>query len=408
MEAKANANGNPEVVTKRIKTGEDTELDVTVPVNGDTQKKEYGGLECEPKGVIEMSYIKALADCDNLNSLEKHIAEFPDNIFQTDKIKGLKDPKINLYFTPMRLRFYLQVSIARKAPNFDDIEELIKKHFTEEDVDRMFTQDLDEFKTWVGEELTPFTLESKEIVTFHDKHNTQFEVRKIKQDQTDFWKKHNTNYQCYLFLDIDNTSVIEEDYCWEYYLLFDKSGENLLLAGFVTVYRSYHSLSRYRTRISQFAILPQYQKRGLATSLFSIIYQRFLEKAGCFEITIESPTPVMSKIEANFLLKHLLKTDHLDKLLTPEKDAFIKVGLDNIEKAFKLTIEERKAMANTVKNTIIKITRTYESLLYYLFEQEDEKTSDEFDKLMYSRFFTQFSQDLLPQRRFERLEQSSR
>jgi histone acetyltransferase 1 len=44
-----------------------------------------------------------------------------------------------------------------------------------------------------------------------------------------------------------------------------------------------------RTRISQFIILPPFQSKGLGARLYKMIYQKYLDHAETFEITVEDP-----------------------------------------------------------------------------------------------------------------------
>ena len=93
--------------TKRFKVGES--MEVTNEVTSATQKqtKEYGGFECHAGDVLFMSYVRSTLDLENLRDLSQHKAEYPENIFQQETIKGLKNPRVRLYFTPVRLRFYM-------------------------------------------------------------------------------------------------------------------------------------------------------------------------------------------------------------------------------------------------------------------------------------------------------------
>lgn len=268
--------GTEDHATKRVKVSESNEVSKTTKAG---QAKEYGGFECPVTDILHTSYVKSMQDLDNLRELKVYKAEYPENLFQTETVKGLKNPKVRLYFSPLRLRVYVHFEADKKAPNFDDLEEKIIEHFTVEDADPVCTTSLQEFKSWVEEETQSFDHEGKLILKFHSPHDRKFEIRKFNQCEEKFLKQYNAPYQTYLYLDIDNSSMIEDDPYWDYYLLLEVTGESRRLAGFVTAYKSYQSLTRFRMRISQFTILPEYQKQGLAAKLYSTVYQKFLEKA---------------------------------------------------------------------------------------------------------------------------------
>lgn len=321
-----------------------------------------------------MAYVKSVDELSNLSKLKKHKAEYPENVFQAEKIKGLKNPKVTMYFTPLRLRFYFVFECEKKAPNFDDIQQLVRDHFEEEGVDKIFTESLEEFKEWVTEEIEETSFEGKFISEFHTSQGQSYEVYKSNQMEDTFLKQYNYPYQTYLHLDIDNASVIEEDIYWDYYVLLDTSLGYQRVAGFATIYKSLQNLTRFRVRISQVIILPEYQKKGLASSLYSIIYQKFLEKAECFEVTMESPTSVMSKIQNTFLLQRLLKLGMLNKLLNSSKSDFIKITKKNLNKVMNLSEADKEAMSQTVKCDKIKISRIYEFLVCMLIDSKDVDT----------------------------------
>ena len=365
------------------------------------EKKEYGGFEWDSAGVIQMSFIKNSAELDSLHSLPQYKAEYPENIFKKETVKGLKNPKIRLFFTPIRLRVYIEYNVDKKAPNYDDLLEYTREHFFIENSERIHTESLEEFDNWVEEELSTFHDKGKIVAVLPEVHSnndkdgeinskssaSSYEIRKFNQWDEEFLHKFNGSYQSYLFLDIDNWSVIEEDPYWDYYILFEKSNSNYSIAGFVTIYKSYHSLDKFRMRISQFVILPHYQRKGLATKLYDIVHQKFLDKPECFEITMESPTSIMNKIQNTFILKNLYKLGFLDKLLNKDKQSFVKVTKDNLEKLINLSIDDKIKLSKASKGEIIKVSRIYEFLICQLIETQDIDTFCAFRIHVKKRFF---------------------
>ena len=69
--------------------------------------------------------------------------------------------------------------------------------------------------------------------------------------------------QVFLLWFIDGASFIEEsDNQWEIYLLFEKSADAYAIVGYLTAYPFYYHPEQIRMRISQFFIMPPYQKKG--------------------------------------------------------------------------------------------------------------------------------------------------
>jgi histone acetyltransferase 1 len=75
---------------------------------------------------------------------------------------------------------------------------------------------------------------------------------------------------------IDGLSFIELDPYWTYYILYKKSYISSVkehaysVVGYATTYEFWKNEEECRTRISQFLILPPYQKQGFGTILLDV------------------------------------------------------------------------------------------------------------------------------------------
>jgi len=85
------------------------------------------------------------------------------------------------------------------------------------------------------------------------------------------------NFQSVLLLFIDGLSFIELDQYWTYYILYKKKFLPALKAyiypvvGYATTYEFWKpKADECRTRISQFLILPPFQKLGFGTHLLDV------------------------------------------------------------------------------------------------------------------------------------------
>jgi histone acetyltransferase 1 len=87
------------------------------------------------------------------------------------------------------------------------------------------------------------------------------------------------NFQSILLLFIDGLSFIELDPYWTYYIIYKKTqlpstrNYSYAVAGFATTYEFWDkNAGQCRTRISQFLILPPYQRQGFGTELLDVFF----------------------------------------------------------------------------------------------------------------------------------------
>lgn len=90
------------------------------------------------------------------------------------------------------------------------------------------------------------------------------------------FKDYHLNFQAVLMLFINGSSFIHLDSHWIYYLLYKSikhNGANVYaLQGYATTYEFWEDKPRCSTRISQFLILPTYQKQGLGKDLLKVVF----------------------------------------------------------------------------------------------------------------------------------------
>jgi histone acetyltransferase 1 len=92
---------------------------------------------------------------------------------------------------------------------------------------------------------------------------------------------------------IDGASLIDiTEPHWRYFLLY----KDCSLVGVCSVYYFWSSLSTCRARISQFLILPQYQRQGFGAEFLQTIYAHFRSDDRVFEITVEDCSEEMQKL----------------------------------------------------------------------------------------------------------------
>lgn len=97
---------------------------------------------------------------------------------------------------------------------------------------------------------------------------------------------------------IDGASLVDiTEPHWRYFLLYKEvvSGP-CALVGMCSAYYFWSSLSSCRVRISQFLVLPQYQRRGYGADLLKAIYSYLVADACVTEITVEDCSEEMQRL----------------------------------------------------------------------------------------------------------------
>jgi histone acetyltransferase 1 len=229
----------------------------------------------------------------NLSNLEYCFnPQFTNQIFENETITGYKNLKILISLTPRFLFPHFKIMYDKCLKVKDDIELILKNHF-----DNLYETDeskfLDKLKIELeqsdsivsNEESTsdrPFItfppkgkliseekLDEKQLVIYH--------VNVVK----DKFTEENFNYQCICTFFIDGASFIPyEDSFWSYYILYEKIQEKqekenekklrFNVLGYTTSLNVNLSLSAHRTMVSQFLILPPFQRKGLGHFLLDV------------------------------------------------------------------------------------------------------------------------------------------
>jgi len=114
------------------------------------------------------------------------------------------------------------------------------------------------------------------------------------------------NMQLLVLLYIEGGSVIElhdEEWSnrrWEVFFLYNKQSDEYNFIGYCTLYRYYFfnklSADQVRVRLSQFLILPPYQREGFGSRFYDTIIQCYLGTPEVREITIEDPSQEFSDL----------------------------------------------------------------------------------------------------------------
>lgn len=77
----------------------------------------------------------------------------------------------------------------------------------------------------------------------------------------------------------------------------------------MTVYEAYQSAEKMRMKISQVLVMPPFQRQGIASSLYRMVYDMYrLNNEKCFEIIVEDAADDFQRIQDIVNSEVLLQT----------------------------------------------------------------------------------------------------
>lgn len=100
-------------------------------------------------------------------------------------------------------------------------------------------------------------------------------------------------------------------------MVYTKEG---YLVGLFTVFEAHQHALKFRLKISQVIVLTPYQRRGIATRMYELIYQYYLtKKTSCFELIVEDAADDFQKVQDIINSKILVEKLIQNKMHAPSK-----------------------------------------------------------------------------------------
>nr|CAG4640877.1 EOG090X06NC [Eulimnadia texana] len=252
----------------------------------------------DSNSALEFKLIRKSEDVDDESlafSPEMSHQVFGDN----ESVFGYQDLKIKLYYTAGNLSTYLGTEYKKKinpaqfdGATADDITGMIS-----EKIPAGYSTNMDEFLKQLKKEKSfmPFG----EMLHSHKINPGEASERCFEFYLCDIeaprFREFHERLQTFLLWYIDAASYIDaDDHKWRYYLVFEKykiDGEyRYATCGYATVYLYYAYPNNLRPRISQFLVLPPFQKLGLGAELLDVIYRSFSKDDQIVDVTVEDPS----------------------------------------------------------------------------------------------------------------------
>lgn len=244
---------------------------------------------------------------------------------ESEKIFGYQNLQIDLRYNASDMRPHLSISYCKKFPGVGDTEATDIDGILRDFLPEVAFQKKSDFETAIKNLRQDWTPPGELAATFTTPDGSTFEVWKGTLADPGV-KQLVRRIQILVPLFIEGGSEISVDDAdadrWTVFLLYqknasgsDSSRPTYVFAGYCTAYRFFHfrpptpplspaernlddlplggdfdlSLLPCRTRISQFIIIPPFQKKGLGPRLYSTIYQNYITHPQTVEITVEDP-----------------------------------------------------------------------------------------------------------------------
>lgn len=281
---------------------------------------------------------------------------FTHQLFSNQIISGYKNLKILITLTSKRLYPHIKIIYDKVLTYKDNIEEILQKHFAS-----VYTTNDDLFLNRLDEEKA---IKPSGISIKKEKRTVEREILFI-DILKDKYEEINWNYQYLLTFFIDGASFIPiEDNFWNYFLVIERGLESnesqWKLIGFCS-YKNFHmALDRYCSMISQFWILPPYQRMGYGNFLLENIYDYLIDIGDeCVEISTEDPANEFILMRDCTLIKMILSKGSIDsylKLLGKENE----INTQKVYDSFKLNSTELIKITKAFKIQKNLIQRTFD------------------------------------------------
>lgn len=236
---------------------------------------------------------------------------------------------------------------------------------------------LEEFLNITEKKAKNFEPAGEKILEFttSDEKRT-FEIYLCESSTPNFQQYH-SRLESFIFWYIDASSRIEPDEKWRFFVVYERfvnsEGETRYASvGYASVYQYFHYPDKMRPRVSQFLILPPFQRKCIGSKLLQTIYQHYQACKDVCDITVEDASEDFQRLRNTIdarLLKDLpsyaseaLKKGFSSQMAQEAKEKFkinpkqariiyeiLRLGVTDVEnsaefKAYRLEVKKRLNM----------------------------------------------------------------
>lgn len=285
----------------------------------------------------------------SVNRIEAFKPEMSYQIFgDNENIFGYKNLCVKVYYSCGKLNIYVGLK-------YDSV---LKKDQTDGiDPDDVIKSISSKYQTNVCYNLNEFSLDLSKEKSFtpYGKLENEFQVEaksgdELRKREFQIYKAHcsdpgfiayHERMQTFLLWYIEAASFIDiDDDRWDFFVLYEKlplattgSEFQYCFVGYATVYRYYAYPNNVRPRISQFIVLPPFQRIKLGTKLLETIYAHY-NNTSTVSITVEDPSETFQRMRDILDCRMCMKLDTFGPEMLQK--GWSKEMAENAEKQFKL------------------------------------------------------------------------
>lgn len=344
---------------------------------------------------------------------------FTHPIYENEAIYGYKDLEIQLSFAADSMEPLLEVSWTEQAPKVEEVEadaviEPLENFLPESKPNQIHhnsdkskpniyvliavSRDPDQFFQDLKSRTEAFTPPGALQKTFKRGSKT-YEIW-LSSVQDERCATLLRNIQILAILYIDGASTIEVDdeewsnKRWEAFFLYEKhSDESYSFIGYSALYHYYffskESYEMSRVRLSQFLILPPFQRQGLGSTFYDTIMNHYYASNDVKEITVEDPNQEFDNLR-----------DCRDMVKWETIPAFSKITLQDVVSK-KVSLKDLRALAKMPER---HFNRLIEIMLLKSLNAKDKKQYKQYRLFVKRRIFLQSQDVLLQLDRVERVD----
>lgn len=213
-----------------------------------------------------------------------------------ESIFGYKDLEVQVYHTAGRLIPYLHINFSDKVSSNDGLIADNVSKILRADMGPDVLTSLDDFLKEVEKDgsFQPFGQLLHSYNILKDGEEREFQIYKTDIEHPGF-REYHQRLQFFILFFVDAASFIDDaDDKWTFYLLFEKykcdNKTKYATAGYMTAYRYYAYPENTRPRISQFLIMPPFQRQGHGAQLLQTFYNDVVPDLTVVDITVEDPS----------------------------------------------------------------------------------------------------------------------
>jgi histone acetyltransferase 1 len=324
--------------------------------------------------INDIMYIKIVNSEDEFSkfisgdSIEKNTDTFQPKftnqiINQEESVKGYTGLEILLALSPCTLSPYFKINFKYKKSDSDDIEKLFRNFLGD-----YFNQNKEEFLRNLKSDLEILNLnsiyEKAKLVKQEETNNFSINTYLLYMPVENLKLNLHVNLQRFATFFIDGASEIPISHGhWYYYLILQEPKVNqkgiVKLLGFSSLARFSMSIKTYRSMISQFLIIPSFQRSGYGFKLLDNIYNNEAAQDSCVDISTEDPgddyiylrDAVLFKNTVNYFKSKVKNITSISKVEDYDKLTLEEIEIEDLSKKWKLSSQ---------------LVRRYEILVKYI------------------------------------------